>query len=64
MKKKFLKKQIIVNTVTIILVLKIKLMTNSEIIKLIESSNSRIFKENIILEQMKKKMIFFSTDFH
>ena len=29
-------------------------MNNSEIIKLIESSNSRLFKENIILEQMKK----------
>ena len=28
-------------------------MNNSEIIKLIESSNSRLFKENIILEQMK-----------
>ena len=54
MKKKFLKTQIIVNTVTIILVLKIKLMNNSEIIKLIESSNSRIFKENIILRNEKK----------
>ena len=30
-------------------------MNNSDIIKLIESSNSRIFKENIILEQMKSK---------
>ena len=29
-------------------------MNNSEIIKLIESSNSRLFKESIILEQMKK----------
>ena len=29
-------------------------MDNSEIIKLIESSNSRLFKESIILEQMKK----------
>lgn len=28
-------------------------MNNAEIIKLIESSNSRLFKENIILEQMK-----------
>ncbi len=28
-------------------------MNNSKIIKLIESSNSRLFKENIILEQMK-----------
>lgn len=36
-------------------------MINSEIIKLLESSNSRIFKENIILEQMKKKNdIFFN----
>ncbi len=35
-------------------------MTNSEIVKLIESSNSRLFKENIILEQMKiKNDIFF-----
>ncbi len=35
-------------------------MNNSEIIKLIESSNSRLFKENIILEQMKKENdIFF-----
>ena len=29
-------------------------MNNSEIIKLIESSNSRLFKESIILEQMKR----------
>ena len=29
-------------------------MNNSEIIKLIESSNSRLFKESIILEQMEK----------
>ena len=57
-------KKIIVNTVTIILVLKIKLMTNSEIIKLLESFKPRIFKENIILEQNEKKMIFFSMDFH
>ena len=28
-------------------------MNNAEIIRLIESSNSRLFKENIILEQMK-----------
>ena len=35
-------------------------MSNSEIIKSIESSNSRIFKENIILEQMNKQNdIFF-----
>ena len=35
-------------------------MNNSEIIKLIESSNSRLFKESIILEQMKKgNEIFF-----
>ena len=35
-------------------------MNNSEIIKLIESSNSRLFKESIILEQMKKENdIFF-----
>ena len=35
-------------------------MNNSEIIKLIESSNSRLFKESIILEQMKKRNdIFF-----
>ena len=30
-------------------------MKNSEIIQLIESSNSRIFKENIILDQMKQQ---------
>ena len=30
-------------------------MSNSEIIKSIESSNSRIFKENIILEEMNKQ---------
>ena len=30
-------------------------MHNSEIIKLIESSNSRIFKENVVLEQMRKQ---------
>ena len=35
-------------------------MSNSEIIKSIESSNSRIFKENIILEEMNKQNdIFF-----
>ena len=35
-------------------------MNNSEIIKLIESSNSRLFKESIILEQMKNRNdIFF-----
>ena len=35
-------------------------MNNAEIIKLIESSNSRLFKENIILEQMKlhNKILF------
>ena len=35
-------------------------MKNPEIIKLLESSNSRIFKENILLEEMKKNNdIFF-----
>ena len=37
-------------------------MSNSEIIKSIESSNSRIFKENIILEEMNKQNdIFFKV---